>query len=202
MKARGISARRASLDVVGNDGLIRDIRAGRLPGVDRLEALFEYLGLEFHFGGPLTGRSALGRAVSATSGDAKPPSGYILIPWHPQSPRPSGQTTAPVAFLAELLDAAGLDVGALAAVTPDANGSEVIALIDTAAPLRDGPAPWCFRQNGRVVLGMVQFEQNITVFLPETREARARVMIGDDRKSISFLGRVVWSGQIESSVTG
>ena len=46
----GVSARRASLDVVGNDGLIRDIRAGRLPAIDRLDALFEYLGVEMTVG--------------------------------------------------------------------------------------------------------------------------------------------------------
>ncbi len=41
----GVSARRASLDVVGHDGLVRDIRAGRIPSFDRLSALFEYLGI-------------------------------------------------------------------------------------------------------------------------------------------------------------
>ena len=59
-----VSARRASLDVVGNDGLVRDIRAGRLPGVDRLEALFEHLGLAFCFG-PRRRPPETGRAGSA-----------------------------------------------------------------------------------------------------------------------------------------
>ena len=56
---KNISARRASKAVVGNDGLIRDIRAGTIPSADRLEALFDYLGLEYYFGkrpetGPIT----------------------------------------------------------------------------------------------------------------------------------------------------
>lgn len=38
--------------VVGHDGLVRDIRAGRLPSLDKLEALFEHLGLELYFGPP------------------------------------------------------------------------------------------------------------------------------------------------------
>ena len=48
----GLSARQVSLAVVGHDGLIRDIRSGRLPSPDRLEALFQYLGLEFYLGPP------------------------------------------------------------------------------------------------------------------------------------------------------
>ena len=50
LQAKGMSGRQASLQVVGHDGLIRDIRAGRLPGLDKLEALFDLLGLECYFG--------------------------------------------------------------------------------------------------------------------------------------------------------
>ena len=52
LRDRKVSARRASIDVVGNDGLIRDIRAGRIPSVDRIQALFDYLGIELYFGPP------------------------------------------------------------------------------------------------------------------------------------------------------
>lgn len=37
---------------VGHDGLVRDIRAGRVPGIDRLKPLFDVLGLELYFGPP------------------------------------------------------------------------------------------------------------------------------------------------------
>lgn len=59
LKARKISARRASIDVVGNDGLVRDIRAGVMPAVDRLEALMDYLGLSFNFGPPREANPAI-----------------------------------------------------------------------------------------------------------------------------------------------
>ncbi|MDX8354323.1 helix-turn-helix transcriptional regulator [Cognatiyoonia sp. IB215182] len=52
LQAKGISARQASIAVVGHDGLIRDIRAGRVPSADRIAALYEYLGLEAYFGIP------------------------------------------------------------------------------------------------------------------------------------------------------
>ncbi len=52
LASKGVSARQASFDVVGHDGLIRDIRAGRLPSLDKLQALSEYFDLEFYIGPP------------------------------------------------------------------------------------------------------------------------------------------------------
>ncbi|NEX47640.1 S24 family peptidase [Pseudotabrizicola algicola] len=52
LRNKGVSGRLASFAIVGHDGLIRDIRAGRLVGIDKLDALFEYLGLELYFGPP------------------------------------------------------------------------------------------------------------------------------------------------------
>lgn len=52
LKTSGMSARSVSKDVVGHDGLVRDIRAGRIPSADKLEALFEAIGLEFYLGPP------------------------------------------------------------------------------------------------------------------------------------------------------
>ena len=54
LASKGVSARQASLDVVGHDGLIRDIRAGRLPSIDKLQALSEYFGLELYIGPPIS----------------------------------------------------------------------------------------------------------------------------------------------------
>lgn len=45
-----LSARQVSLAVVGHDGLIRDIKQGRMPSIDKLSALFNYLKLELYFG--------------------------------------------------------------------------------------------------------------------------------------------------------
>lgn len=52
LRDKKVSARRASLDVVGHDGLIRDIRAGRIPGLEKLDAMFTYLDLELYLGEP------------------------------------------------------------------------------------------------------------------------------------------------------
>lgn len=200
LQERNISARRASFDVVGNDGLIRDIRAGRLPGVDRLAALFEYLGLEFHFGPPRPDGGGFAEPEDrAGKGEGREAlrAGFLPIPWHPQAPRPPGQPAAPVAFAKSWLDAEGLAPEALAAVRIETGGGEVVALLLTAAPRRGGPALWCYREAGEARLGQVQFEAELTVVMPETPGARARVLAGEERGKLALLGRVVWSGRRE-----
>ena len=50
LRARGWSARHASLEAVGSPELIRDMRRGRLPSVERLQALCDVLDFEFYIG--------------------------------------------------------------------------------------------------------------------------------------------------------
>ena len=52
VKRRGWSARQASMMAVGTPELIRDMRRGRVPSVERFRALCEVLGLEFYVGRP------------------------------------------------------------------------------------------------------------------------------------------------------
>ena len=52
LRARGMSARRASIEAVGNAELVKRIRRGEVPTVERLEALCEVLELEFYVGEP------------------------------------------------------------------------------------------------------------------------------------------------------
>ena len=49
LRARGCSARQASLEA-GSPELIRNIRRGRMPSVERLKVLCEVLELEFYIG--------------------------------------------------------------------------------------------------------------------------------------------------------
>ena len=50
LRARGWSARQASIEAVGSHELIRDMRRGRMPSVERLRALCDVLDLEFNVG--------------------------------------------------------------------------------------------------------------------------------------------------------
>lgn len=50
LRARGWSARQASLEATDNAELIRDMRRGRVPSVESLQALCRVLELEFYVG--------------------------------------------------------------------------------------------------------------------------------------------------------
>ena len=55
VKARGWSARQASLHAVGTPELIHDMRRGRVPSVERFRTLCQAQELEFHVGSPRDG---------------------------------------------------------------------------------------------------------------------------------------------------
>ena len=52
LRERRWSARRASIEAVGNDQLIRNMRRGQVPSVEKFRRLCEVLGLEFYAGKP------------------------------------------------------------------------------------------------------------------------------------------------------
>ena len=70
VRARGWSARQASMKAVGNPELIRSMRRGRVPSVERVEALCKVLDLEFYVGPPRAERPVdaerLERALETT----------------------------------------------------------------------------------------------------------------------------------------
>lgn len=70
VRARGWSARQASMEAVGTPELIRSMRRGRVPSVERVEALCKVLDLEFYVGPPRAERPVdserLERALETT----------------------------------------------------------------------------------------------------------------------------------------
>ena len=70
VKARGWSARQASMKEVGTPELIRSMRRGRVPSVERVQALCQVLDLEFYIGPPRAERPVdaerLERALETT----------------------------------------------------------------------------------------------------------------------------------------
>ena len=52
LRAQGISARQASIEALGNDALVKRMRAGQNPTIDSVASLCEVLNLDFHVGPP------------------------------------------------------------------------------------------------------------------------------------------------------
>lgn len=199
LQAQNVSARRASIDVVGHDGLIRDIRAGRLPSVDRIEALFDYLGLEAYFGPKrLPLRAPTLHLVSNADPTQDVPPGFFTVPWAEPS---VGSGSAPLCFSRTWLESNDLKIDFLTAVKPDhidiecPSTGDVIALIDNRAGLRKGHGLWCFRQSGRSRIGHITFAGDVTVIHPAHAEAAPAILEGDITGTLSLYGKVVWLGQ-------
>ena len=194
---KGVSARRASMDVVGHDGLIRDIRAGRIPSFDRLVSLFEYLSIPVEFGArPTTMGIAEDPPETAKAGFGTPEAlraGFLPFPWH-RSARQRGM--GPVAFSSEWLSQSGLAAESLSFVAPD-NKPGVLALVDVAAARNAGPHLWCFVEYGQLQLGRLQWQgKDMLIITDDTPNAPARVLIGAERETLQILGRVVWTGAL------
>ena len=197
---QNVSARRASMAVVGHDGLIRDIRAGRLPSVDRIEALFEFLGLEAYFGPRRrpTGPPSLSLVQTNSDPEADVPFGFVPVPWAEFG---VGKGSAPIAFARAWLAERGLKPDFLKAAIPDVldvdhpRTDETVALLDTAPAARKGHQLWCFRESGLVRVAHMTFGGDITVISPASADDSPRIIKGAPEKELSMLGKVVWIGQ-------
>lgn len=200
LRAQKVSARQASLDVVGNDGLIRDIRAGVIPSVDRIEALFDYLGLEAYFGPrrePAQGAPL--PLVSNMEPGTEPPSGFSTIPLIADR---QGNSTAPVAFSNAWLRRHHLASDFLAAALPerfvlsDPPNPGSLTLIDTRNLPREGTALWCFRDGIKITVAHLTFVDDLAVVHPASHDDDAQVYRGKSAVALGLLGRVVWLGEI------
>lgn len=195
-----VSARQASMAVVGHDGLIRDIRAGRLPSVDRIEALFEFLGLEAYFGPKRrpASLSQLSLVQTNSDPDAAVPFGFVPIPWAGIG---LGKGSAPIAFARAWLAERDLKPDFLKAAMPDVldvdhpRTEETVALLDTAPAARNGHQLWCFSESGLVRVAHMTFGGDITIISPGSSDESPRIIKGSVEKELLMLGRVVWLGQ-------
>lgn len=194
---KGVSARRASMDVVGHDGLIRDIRAGRMPSFDRLIALFEYLSVPVSFG-PAPGQKLFGMAEDAPSQSStsyeQPAAGQagamLPFPWHPASGR---RGMAPVGLSAAWLTENELRPEHLSVVIAPWEGRDRFALLDCEAA-RDGSNHiWGLIEAGQVALARITWQdpEMIVISWGDARPARAFAAKASEPR---LLGRLVWMG--------
>lgn len=184
---KGVSARRASIDVVGHDGLIRDIRAGRIPSTDRVIALLEYLGVAEH-------ALPLGFAE-----DGPPPiaeNEFVKIPFHNEVPQT--MNTPPVSFSREWLKekATSLRDLALVAAPDDAMSPTInafnICLIDKNQSLTNHPEIIALMDDNKLRIGRARREAGVTSIAFDRIGTQPIVKTGRSADSIRPLGRVIW----------
>ncbi len=167
LKEKGLSARAVSIEVVGHDGLIRDIRAGRIPSYDRVRELLEYLDIDLYLRSePLNGREeTLGFAESAAVPIGKSIEGdhdalrhgFLPIPFNRFDPTYRG--VAPIAYAKSWLADRRLSPEDLTIVgMPNSDMAPFISqdellLVDGARSLDDDIALSAFLLDGKLGVG-------------------------------------------------
>lgn len=208
LKKRGISARKASIDVVGHDGLIRDIRAGRIPSADRLEVLFDYLGIEYYFGPPrstsqpvVTGFSESAVKMIEPSIDGSPEAlrmGYLPIPFGDADPKHKG--AAPIAIARSWLADQSLQPDYLYFYqVPDNHMAPTLpkgalALINTRAG-RTGHFIWAYVDGTKLGFARLAWPGDGQLMISTDDHAKPPIFkTAKQALSVRVLGKVIWLG--------
>lgn len=212
LKARGVSARKASIEVVGNDGLVRDIRAGVLPSADRIQALFDYLGVGYQFGPQQRSEPPAEIEVAGAS--------YARIPlhnaWVSAGPGISNGDVAIVdhlVFRDEWLRKIEVkpESAAMARVSGDSMAPGIrdgdLILIDTSrreVPIRrrlrrpDQLPIFAFMQDSEARVKRLERlpKERIVVLYSDNKDIPPEVIGESEAVTLNILGQVVWSGHV------
>lgn len=207
---KNISGRQASLAIVGHDGLVRDIRAGRLPALDKLEALFELLGLELYFGHARSAEPA--ETITPDSQD------FAQVPVHRASlAAGDGATNADATLIDHLAFRRSwlkrIGVAPTNAVLARAQGDSMLPaihsgdmlLIDQSkreipvrkrGPKDKRPAPIyaLLDELGARVKRIERPEPNVVMLLSDNPAFTPEVLTGAKTDTLNIIGKVMWWG--------
>ena len=205
LERKGLSARSVSMEVVGHDGLIRDIRAGRIPSADRMLALFDFL----EIGPPKQRReldpvlvSALFEELGASShhgadsNDEAPRQEFLAVPFHHDDKLHRG--VGPIALARSWLNEKGLrpDDAYLVSVPNDDMAPTLspgdLLLVDASKVLSPDTALSAFCFNGAIGVGwaLAPSKSSAVVFF-EGRYTLPVVAKGLQFSKFKYIGRVV-----------
>lgn len=181
LKEKGLSGRAVSLAVAGHDGLIKDIRAGRVPGIDRLKALFDYLGIEIQIG-PAELRASFDRRLQLPHlGLAK----CGVDGWGKAQP-----DLAPLPRPDFINDPDAFYVSATGqSMIPEGIDGGAICLVSPAQDIQEGDRIWIKDRNGRAAIkrlvGMTGDTLKLRGWMPR---ADGQQQSFEEERATSFVG--------------
>lgn len=195
-----ISARQTSMAVVGNDGLIRDIRAGVIPSADRIEALFDFLNLEFYIGPKRNTASELVTTIASedftaiTVHTAEASAGPGLL-------NPEEDRIGSLAFKRTWLTQIGLNPTKASILRVKGDSMEptikdgAIVLIDEQKAKPENNHIYAFIEDGELRIKRLDvIEGKVLTISSDNKDYQPEVRINSDMNRLRILGRVVWTG--------
>lgn len=198
LKRRGVSARQASIAVVGHDGLIRDIRNGRLPSVDRIEALANFLGLDFYLGPP---RAKLSEAQGIGPDFVRVPRYDARLAAGPGAGNANELPSSSLAFRTDWLARIGINPRDCCIVAVSGESMEPtlydgdLVMIDRKLQSWRTNRLFAFvNSDGDAQVKRVRVLQSSLVLQSDNRDFEPVVVSGRDADQLSIIGQVVWAG--------
>tara|TARA_R110002111_G_scaffold218471_3_gene280696 strand:- start:202 stop:879 length:678 start_codon:yes stop_codon:yes gene_type:complete len=198
LDTRGMSARQASIATVGNDGLIRDIRAGRVPSADRLEALAELLNMEFYFG---PHREVIADRQQVGPDFAKIPRYDVELSAGSGKLNDSNLPMSSLAFRVDWLAKMGINPSRCVIVSvagdsmePTLYDGDLVMLDRQATTVRDMRLFGVVDTDGTAKVKRLQKLDQQLILHSDNRYYPADVRSAQDADRMTIIGQVVWSG--------
>lgn len=179
------------------------------PQFHTAQQISEALGLEFYIG-PQRKASPVGFAEATAeafdlSGAPKHVTdvfrqGYLPFPWHD---RACQQTPPPFAISLAWLRAAGHEPDHMVFVEVPKDRGPVLALVDKRAVHQHGVATWCWTgENGLELEWAMRDPEGPLIIFPNGDASKNYRIDPKVAKSLQFLGRAVWTSQLEPGAGG
>lgn len=199
LKRRGISARQASIQVVGHDGLVRDIRAGRLPSPDKLEALFEFLEVDFQLGKSSEPTAVVTYSALASETDFARIRRYdVHLSGGAGAFNGGDEIMAPIAFRKAWFRRHGLTPESCCIVgvrgdsmEPKLFDGDLVLLDVRQADLVDRAIYGIVDLDGEARVKRIEAIEGGYLLRSENPYFKTELRLGDDAKRLKFIGRVV-----------
>lgn len=201
MKQKGVSGRALSLAVVGHDGLVRDIKSGKLPSIDTLDQLFKELGIGLEIGQPTHPKPP--EIVVLDSDD------YVAVPRldvrlsaGPGSFNHDPAEVEKLAFRRDWLSRLGVRPAdaVLVGVSGDSMAPGLrdgdVALVDGGrkTPTRSGLVYALTDIDGSTRVKRIDLVKDGYILRSDAPDYPVEARFGSDAKLLSIAGLVVWSG--------
>lgn len=206
-KKLGLSQAEVAFRAFGQDSsaAIQGLRRGKSPGIERLSAMSEVLGLELYFGppretGPRPDRSAIDDFAFVQRFDVKLSAG-------PGANGDNAPPLAPVAFRKEWLSQQGLiaDRCVVCGVTGDSMepllfDTDLVLIDRRVTELRDGQVYAVTDVAGDIRIKRLEKVEGGILLRSDNSSSPTEVRMGADADRIDIIGRLAWSGHTHNNV--
>lgn len=206
-KKLGLSQAEVALRAFGQDSsaAIQGLRRGKSPGIERLSAMSEVLGLELYFGPPRSSEAVLPRSshqkIELLSEFAFVERFDVHLSAGPGANGNNAKKLSPVSFRRDWLSEKGLVADKCVVCSVGGNSMEpllfegdLVLLDRRQADLRDGQIYGVVDIEGDTRIKRIELIENGLLLRSENPECPTELRQGEDANRVRIIGSLAWSG--------